>query len=247
MGPGGVEPRVSSAQQSDRSPKAEALTEVSLPPSPECTLQVFRSPNHPITRDHPILTSAASVPFAGYTYGLASRTERQAGVNRGATLGLRFDKKRSIQQFQPLLHADETQPAALLCCFAVKARSGIPDRELNLIRRPPQSHFEVPCPAVFCRIANCFLQDPEQAQGKIRRQQAWQILGREVNFHLLLLAELLAKASHGRGYAQIFQLRRVQLVRQGLDVLRYLGDLVHLFVHAAADFSGQIGSLLQLL
>src|SRR6476646_9358456 len=35
--------------------------------------------------------SAASVPFASCTYGLASRTERQASVDRGATLELRFD------------------------------------------------------------------------------------------------------------------------------------------------------------
>jgi hypothetical protein len=55
----------------------------------------------------------------------------------------------SLQEFQPLLHADETKTSALLCRFAIKAHAGIHNREMNLVRRFPQSHFEVPYPTML--------------------------------------------------------------------------------------------------
>ena len=73
-------------------------------------------------------------------------------MDRGASLGLRFDGKGSVQKFQPLLHADEAKPPALLCRFAVKACAGIPNRQMNLLRSSPQSQLEVPYPTVFDRI-----------------------------------------------------------------------------------------------
>jgi hypothetical protein len=87
-------------------------------------------------------------------------------VDRGTTLELRFDCKRSVQEFQPLLHADEAKPSALLCRFRVKAHAGIRNREMNLTRRCPQSHFEVPYSTVFCRIAQGFLQNSERGKEK---------------------------------------------------------------------------------
>src|SRR4029077_17878288 len=102
-------------------------------------------------------------------------------------------------------HADEAKPSALLCRFPVKARAGIPNREMNLTRHSPQLHFESPYPAVFCGIVQGFLQNSKKAKRNVRRQRAWQIVDFEVDLHILLLAELFAEASHGGSYAQIFQ------------------------------------------
>jgi anaerobic selenocysteine-containing dehydrogenase len=69
---------------------------------------------------------------------------------------------------------------------------------------------------VFYRIVQRFLQNSKEAKSAVWLHRAWQIIGLEVNLHFLLLAELLAEASHGRNKTQILQCCRVQLVRQGL-------------------------------
>ena len=126
-------------------------------------------------------------------------------MDRGTTLELGFDRKLSIQEFQTLLHADEAKPSARLCRTNVKAGAGVANREMNLIRRSPQFDFEVPYPAVFCRILQGFLQNSEEAKRSVWRQRAWEIVGLEVNLHLLLLAEFFAETSDGGRYAQMLQ------------------------------------------
>src|SRR5438309_9820851 len=111
---------------------------------------------------------------------------RRTQPNRGTT----------IHKLQSFLHADETQPSARLCRFAVKACAGILNREMNLIRRSPQSNFEVPYPTVFCGIMEGFLQNSEEAKRSVWRHRAGKIMGLEVNLQFLLLAEFLAEASH---------------------------------------------------
>ena len=64
--------------------------------------------------------------------GIALRTERNASVDRGTTLGLRFDPKSSVQQLQPLLHAGQAKTSAR-CHRTVKSQSRIPNCEMNLI------------------------------------------------------------------------------------------------------------------
>jgi len=83
---------------------------------------------------------------------------------------------------------------------------------MNLIRRSPQSHFEVPYPAVLDSIVEGFLQYPEEAKRSVRRQGAEQIVGMEVYLHFLLLAEFPAEASHGPSNAQILQFCLMQLM-----------------------------------
>jgi hypothetical protein len=72
---------------------------------------------------------------------------------------------------------------------------------MDLTRRSPQSHFEVPHSTVLRRIVESFLQNSEEAQRNVRGQRAWQILEFEVNLRFLLLPELLAEASDGHSYA----------------------------------------------
>ena len=84
-------------------------------------------------------------------------------MDRGTTLGLRIDRKRTIHQIQSFLHADESKPSAFLCRFAIKSCAGVADRKMNLIRLSPQSRFDPPHPTVFRRILEGFLQNTEQA------------------------------------------------------------------------------------
>ena len=143
---------------------------------------------------------------------MAARTERHSSVDRGTTLGMRFDCKRSVHHFHSLVHADEAKPRARLCRFLVKPCAGILNREMNLIRRSPQSHFKVSYSTVFRRIVEGFLQNSEEAQRNVRRQVARQIVDVEVNLNFLLLGELLAEASDGSSNTQVLQFCRVQLV-----------------------------------
>ena len=126
-------------------------------------------------------------------------------MDGGTTIGLRLDGKRSLQQFQSLLHADEAKPSARLCRFPVKAHAGIPHSEMNLVRSSPQLHFEVPYPTVLCGIVEGFLEHPVEAKRNVRRHGAWQIVALEVNLYFLYLAEFSTEASHGHSKAQIFQ------------------------------------------
>ena len=126
-------------------------------------------------------------------------------MDRGTVIGSRLDGKRSVQHFQSFLHTNEAKPPASFCGFIVKAHPRITDREMNLTGRSPQSHFEVPYSTVFRGIVQGFLQNSEEAKRDVRRQRAWQIVGCEVNFHFLLLAEFSAEACDGRNKTQVLQ------------------------------------------
>jgi hypothetical protein len=54
-------------------------------------------------------------------------------ADRSATLVLGFDRKRTVQQFESLLHADEAKPSGLLRRFTVKADTRVANREMNLV------------------------------------------------------------------------------------------------------------------
>ena len=70
-------------------------------------------------------------------------------MDRRTTRGFGVDGKTALHEFQSLLHVVETKPSARLCRFEVKAYAAVPDREMNLIRRCPQSHIELSYPAML--------------------------------------------------------------------------------------------------
>jgi hypothetical protein len=76
---------------------------------------------------------------------------------------------------------------------------------MNLARRSPQLHSEVPHPAVLHGIVEGLLQNPKDTKRDVRRQGAWQIVGFKVDLHSLLLAELSAEAPGSSGNTQVFQ------------------------------------------
>src|SRR5271156_3293686 len=108
-------------------------------------------------------------------------------MDLGATLDLGFDGKDSVQEFQTLLHADEAKPSARLGCLDVKAHARIDNREMKLLRCPPQSNFDQPFSTVLCRVIQSLLQDPEKAKRNLRGQGTWQIMCFEIIFHFLFL------------------------------------------------------------
>ena len=72
--------------------------------------------------------------------------------------------------------------------------------------------------AVFAAVVKGFLHDPQQAE----REKAVKILGniRAATFdgNFVFLGELAAMALHRHGEAQVFQLGRVQLMRDAADL-----------------------------
>src|SRR5208282_3637409 len=110
-------------------------------------------------------------PLIGGPHGIASRTERHAGVDRGTTLWSRIYRQRSLHEFQPFLHVDESKPLARPCRFDVKSRARVANRKVNFIRRSPQSHFEMAYPTVLRRIVQSLLQNSEEAKRNVRRQR----------------------------------------------------------------------------
>jgi uncharacterized NAD(P)/FAD-binding protein YdhS len=142
---------------------------------------------------------APKCPSPGVTYSTARRdsfAELKGTRARIVVPRCGCDSIENVQHFQSLLHADEAKPLARLCGLAVKAHARIANREMNLTGRSPQSHFEVPNPTVFGRIAEGFLQNSEEAKRHVRRQSVRQIVNSEINFHFLLLPKFLTEASH---------------------------------------------------
>ena len=78
-------------------------------------------------------------------------------MDRRTSLGLRFDGKDSLHEFQSLLHAIETKPSTFPCPFAVKASAGVAHRKMNFVGRTPQSHAEPLYAAVIHAVVQGFL------------------------------------------------------------------------------------------
>ena len=96
-------------------------------------------------------------------------------MDRGATFELRFDGKGSVYQLYSLLHADETKTTALLCCFAVKARAGILNREMNLdVPHKRTSNCRTPlCFAELCRASCRTLKRHREMSGDKGLGKSW--------------------------------------------------------------------------
>src|SRR3982750_4608681 len=76
-------------------------------------------------------------------------------------------------------------------------------------------------------IVQRFLKNSKKANSRFKWQRAEHITS-EVDFHLLPLGKFLAPAFYPSNHSQIFQLRGVQVVRQGLHVV---GNLTRLLAY----------------
>src|SRR5215469_14943158 len=109
--------------------------------------------------------------------------------------------------------------------------------QLNLIRCGVEQYLDLPHTAMFHGILEGFLQDAEETQRNFLGQAPRDILGMEIDLDILLPGKLSAKAPARRYESQVFQLRRVQTVRQSLDIAAELRNASTGLPHATASFA----------
>ena len=80
----------------------------------------------------------------------------------------RSNRKRSVDQFDSLAHADQANPPLFVDRFNVKADSSVLDGELNLSGHFLELYVEGRNLAMFRSIVQCFLQNAVQAKGNLR-------------------------------------------------------------------------------
>jgi hypothetical protein len=124
-------------------------------------------------------------------------------VNRCAAPGLRTNGKLPVDEFQPLLHARQSEPTPSRDLLRVEANPGILDGQLDVIDSTFERRLEVSRAAVFDRILQCFLQHAEDTQ----RNHVWEFLrnvfGGKVDLYLLLIGQFLAQAGRRRFEPQV--------------------------------------------
>ena len=78
-------------------------------------------------------------------------------MNCGTSVGLRLNGKFPVHKFQPLLHADKTQPPALNSRFSIKAYARITDAQRKGPGLPAKFHVEASRLAVLHRVVQRLL------------------------------------------------------------------------------------------
>src|SRR5215469_120345 len=109
--------------------------------------------------------------------------------------------------------------------------------QLDLIRCGFERHLELLHATVLNGIQEGFLQDPEETECNFLRHVLWNIVRLKANLDLLLRCKLSAKALGRRYESQVFQFRRVQTMRQGLDVVPEIRNEFTGLSHATASFA----------
>src|SRR5271167_2892554 len=85
------------------------------------------------------------------------------------TSGPRLDGHLASEQVEPLPHADEPQPVAFALELWINPGSPVRHLQVNLRRRSAQRHPEVPHTSMSDRVAQRFLQHPEQTERNVLR------------------------------------------------------------------------------
>src|SRR5215813_8730551 len=115
--------------------------------------------------------------------------------------------------------------------FKVEAFSSVRYNQVNPIGLFAQVHFDSSSAAVLHGVMTCFLYNSEQEESDFGRHKTGNITP-EINLYFVALREFPAPASYPCNDAEIFQLRRVQIVRQGLNVIRNFSHPISEFLHA---------------
>ena len=121
-------------------------------------------------------------------------------------------------QFQPLSHTDQAEAAAGSGGRETETLPRIADHKIDGAVRSRQTDLETIHPAVFGRVVERLLENSKEAERDVRRQAVRHVTGREIDLHVLLSGELVAKASHCHRQAQQLEFRGVQLMREGLEI-----------------------------
>src|SRR3954463_10582743 len=97
---------------------------------------------------------------------------------------------------------------------------------MDLVVCSPQLDVEMLHSAVLRGIVERLLENPEQTQGQVGRQLAWDVVRRERDLDTGLLRELVAEAPGRRRQAEQFELGGVQRVCESLDVCGNVPGLI---------------------
>src|SRR5580704_1029939 len=127
--------------------------------------------------------------------------ERHSGPNGCATVRLGVDRKPASDKFYSLRHADETKALRFESPFTVKSSPRIVYSERNRIWGTTQLDIEVPHAAMFNGVLQGLLRDSEEAQRNILGERSRDVIMIKDDFDILLIGELMAESSHGRGNA----------------------------------------------
>src|SRR5262249_18892665 len=119
--------------------------------------------------------------------------QRHADVEPGAGRRLRIDRQLASQMKHALTHADEPESALGLHLSRVEPRPVTADPKGKKICRPPQLAPALPGPAVLDRIAQPFLRDPIEADGRIGGHRRWRLTVSELDLETVRLGEFAAE------------------------------------------------------
>src|ERR1700751_4804584 len=136
----------------------------------------------------------------------------------GARSRFRFNGEPTVDRTYSFLHAHKSETAAPARLLYVEPDAGIFHFKPNLVAGAAEFHPESIGSAVLHCIVQSFLSDSKQAEGFIAGYGFRHIPRRKLNARLLLLAKLSAKASDRRRDAQVIKLRRMEFMRQKLNV-----------------------------
>src|SRR5215472_12070454 len=115
---------------------------------------------------------------------------------------------------QPLLHAHQSQTAGLHRRVHIEAHTGVFHHQLNFTRETSDRYVEVACSAVVDRIIQSLMRHSEEAYRHVTGQLPGNVLILEHNVYIMLFSELNAETSDGSPYAQVFEFRGMQFVRE---------------------------------
>jgi len=125
---------------------------------------------------------------------------------------------RSSHEIDTLLHADKPEALRAGIRAGFKANVGITNQKLNFTRDGMEMYPERTHLAVLHGVLQRFLEDAEETNRNVAGQGPGNAIMRELDFDLLLFCKFAAKTLGCCDQPEQFQLRRMQFMRDGVDV-----------------------------
>src|SRR6476659_3055414 len=138
--------------------------------------------------------------------------------NSGAARRAGFDRDGSASGPHTLLHADQAESSLGRNGLRIKTGSRIGNAQMQCLLMPKELEPSFPDAAVLDGVAQCFLSNTEQAQGRFFGDGTGNIAMDKINLDPVLLGEFKAESLDRRDEAKMLELRGVEPVRQAMHV-----------------------------
>src|SRR5271165_1779525 len=148
----------------------------------------------------------------------------------------------STHQTHSLLHAPQSEPLSIANFFHIESFTVVRDRQVKCAIESLELHLCVCRSTVFLHVAESFLDDAKQAQRNVRRHGARHFLVGEYNLDSSLSGEFLAECRNSRSQAKPLECRRMQPVRQGMQIGTKLAGGVHKLMQLPICFRWGLGN-----